>query len=217
MTTVGVGVGGCSGDTEHQLESVASAAEVRWEDDPGDPLEVGPLDGQNGWIRAPGFGSADVVTWAADNRVIKLASDVDGQPRVVMGKEVLRQTAGHHVLELDVMVEHPNLANLTTLDLNTDPRTVEECEWATKKLRFYFGSAIRIETGPGPDPVSDTLVPQVVAGQWYHLRADIDLNNEVVSVWLGADLTAVNNRPLGPGPIVGLSLAGWDGVGQANA
>jgi hypothetical protein len=183
----------------------SAAVEVVWEDDPFDPLALGPLDGQNGWASLPERGSAEVVAYAGGKR-LKIAATDEG-PVIIMGKSITPHSTGRHVLELDVEIENPALASLAKLEVDTYPRPGETGKWANKKFQVYFGSSIRITYGA--EPVELILVPNTQANSLYRLRFDIDLVQERVSAWVGADRRG-SSLPMGAGPLVGLGLSGWD-------
>src|SRR5262245_37177374 len=149
------------GTEERQIES---ALEVVWEDDPSDNLELGALDGQNGWARVPDRGSAEVVTYSGANRVLKIAAAGSGDESVIiMGKPIDPQSSGNHVLELDVRVDNPRLASLAKIEVDTNPRDGEVGKWANKKFQIYFGSSMRITYGA--QPVALPIVEGTVAVQ----------------------------------------------------
>src|SRR5687767_6629234 len=99
---------GCAEGPETGASS--AALEVRWEDDRFDDLELGPLDGQNGWASVPERGSAEVVADATGKR-LRIAAATDG-PVIIMGKSITPLSKSRHRLELTVVVENPLLPSL---------------------------------------------------------------------------------------------------------
>jgi hypothetical protein len=197
----------CTASSREPTASAPSALETVWENDPFDDLAIGPLDGQNGWSSvARGGASAQVIALSGHGKVAKVAVD-ETTPVIVMGKDVPRQVAGFHALDLDVMVEDATFASVAKIEVKTDPRPGESGIWADKKFQIYFGDSMRVNYGASGEAI--TILPATQPGRWYHLRAAISLVDERLTVSVDGSVVA-SAIPIGRGPIVSLGLSGWD-------
>jgi hypothetical protein len=175
---------------------------IVWEDDPFDPLAVGPLHGKNGWRAVRD--SPQVVRFLGRGKVLK----VDPGPgrTIIIGKDVPDQSSGRHRFEFDVMVSGATEASLAKIEVQTYPNS----GW-DKKYQLYFGSSMRINySGTG---AAQTIVASTISGRWYHIRIEMDLNTGSADVWVDGSLAA-SGIPMHPGPIASLSISGWDRAGE---
>src|SRR3990172_614711 len=176
-----------------------------WEDDPFDNLVLGLLDGQSGWGRAAPDRASPVVTTdpIAPSRGQVLEIDAAPDETIVMGKDVPDQTSGRHIFSVWVKVTgtatQPSVAKI---EIGTDPST----GW-TKKFQLYFGSSMRVNYSPSG--AAAIIVPDTISGRWYYISADIDLDTNLLDVWVDGQPMA-SNIPIHPGPITDLGISGWD-------
>jgi hypothetical protein len=175
---------------------------VIWEHDPFDNLSIGALNGQNGWRKVQA--SAKVV--ASDEGGKILLIDPNSNVTINMEKNILNQSSGQHRIEVDVMVNGATEASLAKIEV----RTHANAGW-DKKFQIYFGSSMRVNYSPSG--AATNFVPSTQMGRWYHLRFDMDLDSGKMDVWVDGTKVA-SGITMHPGPIVGLSLSGWDRAGS---
>jgi hypothetical protein len=175
---------------------------VVWEDDTFDRLAIGPLNGQNGWRAVRD--SPQVIPFAGMGNVLKVNPGPDRT--IIIGKDVPDQGAGRHIFEFDVMVSGASEASLAKIEVQTNPNA----GW-DKKFQVYFGSSMRINYNRSGG--AQTIVSSTGSGRWYHIRFELDLNTGNVDVWVDGSLAA-SGIPMHPGPIISLSISGWDRAGE---
>jgi hypothetical protein len=122
-----------------------------------------------------------------------------------MEKNVPKQSSGQHRFEFDVMVTDATEASLAKIEI----RTHANAGW-DKKFQLYFGSSMRVNYSPSG--AASNLVTSTEMGHWYHIRCDMDLDNGTLDIWVDGAKVA-SGISMHPGPIVGLSLSGWDRAG----
>jgi hypothetical protein len=172
-----------------------------WEDDGFDFLTIGPLHGQSGWQN--GQASAQVIPFGGGGKVLEI--DPNLGTTIKMSKNVVMQQSGVQRFEFDVMVNEATEPSLAKIEM----RTNANAGW-DKKFQLYFGSSMRVNYSPGGAAIN--IVPVTQMGHWYHIRCDMNFNSGRMYVWVdGANVAA--GIPMHPGPIVGLSLSGWDRAG----
>ena len=172
-----------------------------WENDSFDLLTTGSLHGQNGWVK--GQASAWVIPIDDGGKILEINPDPDAT--INMSKYVPRQDTGTHRFEFDVMVTGATEPSLAKIEI----RTHTNAGW-DKKFQLYFGSSMRVNYNPSGAAVNFISTTQM--GRWYHIRCDMNLDGGKVNIWVdGANV--VSGIPMHPGPIVGLSISGWDRAG----
>jgi hypothetical protein len=172
-----------------------------WEVDTFDNLALGSLHGQNGWTTVPGRSPAFVVpNPGGQGKVLRM--DAPPNQTVIMSKNVNDQIFGIHTLDLRVRVDNPANKSLAKIEI----RTTGNPNW-DKKFQLYFGTSMRLDYGPVTPHVE--FLSNVVSGRWYDVRAQIDLNTNLVDVYLDGVQT-LNDIAVGPGPITELSVSAWD-------
>jgi hypothetical protein len=183
------------------LTPTPTAQSDLWEDDSFDSLTIGPLHGQNGWWS--GQASAQVIPFGGGGKVLEI--DPNPDTTINMNKNVAEQQSGVHRFEFDVMVNGATEPSLAKIEI----RTNASAGW-DKKFQLYFGSSMRVNYSPSGAAIN--ILPATQMGRWYHIRCDMNFNSGKMYVWVdGANAAA--GIPMQPGPIVGLSLSGWDRAG----
>ncbi len=180
---------------------------VVWEDDDFDNLNLGTLNGQNDWMQVPGNRTSPVVVAEGSGNILEIDAATDAT--IIVGKVVPDQGNGRHTFTFKVRVTgaaHPSLAKI-------EVRTTPTPFW-DKKFQIYFGNSMRLNFGPASGQAY-TFLPQTVMGQWYDIRLEIDLDTELVSVFVD-DTLAVSGLPVNPGPITDLGISGWDRPGKVE-
>jgi uncharacterized membrane protein len=178
-----------------------------WEDDKFDGLTAGPLNGKNGWVLAAADRASAIVK-SSDGGGNLLEIDPGTNATIVMNKNVPAQANGLHSLSLRVRVTDATEASLARIEVNTDPNT----GW-TKKFQVYIGNSMRVNHAKTGETV--TFVSATQMGRWYALRFDMDLDKGLLEVWVDGSLAA-DNLKMHPGPILFLSLSGWDRAGAVS-
>jgi hypothetical protein len=178
-----------------------TARVVLWEDDRFDSLTTGPLHGQNGWLN--GQASAQVIPFEEGGKILEI--DPGPGATINMGKNIAKQTGGIHRFEFRVMVTGATEPSLAKIEM----RTNASAGW-DKKFQLYFGSSMRVNYNPSG--AATNIVPSTQMGHWYHVRCDMDLDSGRMDVWVDG-VKVASGIPMHPGPIVGLSLSGWDRAG----
>jgi hypothetical protein len=175
-----------------------------WEDDTFDELNQGPLNGQNGWSTT---GESPLVEpsegWGNILRVDRLS-----RRSMVIKKNVPKQVSGQHVLEFDVMVSDTTKRSLATIALQTS----QNAQW-NRKFQIHIGRSIRVQFRRSG--ASYTIIDESIPGHWYHIRCEIDLDRELLLVWVDGILI-VNDIPIHRGPIKGLRITGKIGPGEVK-
>jgi len=174
-----------------------------WDDDVFDPLALGPLDGQNGWTIVPGSASPVVITDPDPARGKTVQIDATpGQP-INVTKDVPDQSSGRHGFSFLVKVSGTtHLPCEAAVEIQTDPGT----GWSNK-ARFCIGASIAVNYDPsGADT---TIVASVVPEQWYLIHGEVNLNTNLLDVFVDGQLT-VSGIPVHPGPIRSLGITGQD-------
>jgi hypothetical protein len=177
-----------------------------WEEDRFDELVSGPLAGQNGWqLAAPYRSSPQVVPDGSGGKFLR----IDARPgeTIVVGKDIPDQTSGLHTFVVRARVlgdTDPAEPTLAKIEFRTDPST----GW-TKKFQLYFGAHFRINYDPSG--AAKIILPdnQLQTNRWYHIRGEMDLDHELLDVWLDNVLVA-EDIPMHPGPLTDLGISGWD-------
>jgi parallel beta-helix repeat protein len=177
-----------------------------WEDDSFDNLNLGSLDGQNGWVTVPGRASVSVIAdTTGPGQVLLMNGPANGV--AIMEKDVPDQFTGRHTLELLVRLE-PSDTSMAKIEV----KTTGNPNW-DKKFQLYFGTHMRLNYGP-TQPEAISFLPRVEAQRWYHVRAEIDLDKNLVDLFLdGAQV--LSDVVIGPGPITQLSISAFDYPGSA--
>jgi hypothetical protein len=184
------------------ISPTPTASIVIWEDDKFDILAIGPLHSQNGWRK--GQASAQIIPFEGDGKILEI--NPNPGTTINMEKNVAKQESGIHRFEFDVMVNGASEPSLAKIEMRTNANT----NW-DKKFQLYFGSSMRVNYSPSG--AATNILPTTQMGRWYHIRCDMDLDSGRMDVWVdGAKVTS--GIPMHPGPIVGLSLSGWDRVGS---
>jgi hypothetical protein len=125
---------------------------------------------------------------------------------IIMGKDVPDQSNAKHVFSFRVKVTGASEASLAKIEVQTAQYT----GW-TKKFQIYFGSSMRVNYSPSGGAV--LIVPTTVRGRWYDVRCEIDFDTGLLNVWVDGSL-AVAGISMHPGPIISLSVSGWDRAGR---
>jgi hypothetical protein len=123
-----------------------------------------------------------------------------------MDKDVPDQSNGRHVFSFRVKVSGASEASLAKIEV----QTAEYTGW-TKKFQIYFGKSMRVVYSPSNGTVF--FVPATEMGRWYDLRFEIDFSTGTLDIWVDGSLTAAG-VPMHPGPLVSLSISGWDRAGR---
>lgn len=186
---------------------VMTSTPVVWEDDDFDNLNLGSLNGQNGWVQVPGDRSSPEVVAEAGGNILEIEAGTDAT--IIVGKDVPNQSDGRHTLSFRVRVTdavHPSLAKI-------EVQTTSANLWG-KKFQVYFGNSMRLNYGPTPGQAY-TFLHQTEMGRWYDIRLEINLDAELVSVFVD-DALAASNIPIYPGHITNLGISGWDRPGKVD-
>jgi PKD repeat protein len=174
-----------------------------WQDDVFDPLALGPLNGQDGWTIVSGNASPVVITDPDPNRGKTVQIDAaPGQP-IIVTKDVPDQNSGRQGFSFLVKVSGTtHLPCEAAIEIQTDPST----GWSNK-ARFCIGPSIAVNFSPsGADT---TIVSSTVPEQWYLIHGEIDLNTNLLDVFVDGQLK-VSGIPVHPGPIRALGITGQD-------
>ena len=197
---------GSLSDTAVVTVTVGVPSSNPWEEDHFDELVLGPLHGQNGWTKAAAYRASAEVIAEGGGKVLKI--DAAPGATIVMGKDVPDQTSGRHTFVVRAKVTgptNPAEPTLAKIEVRTDPGT----GW-TKKFQLYFGAHMRVNYSP--TGAATIIVPTIIEDRWYHIRGELDLEQELLDVWVDGVLAA-SDIPMHPGPITDLGLSGWDRPG----
>ncbi|MFQ5605799.1 MAG: right-handed parallel beta-helix repeat-containing protein [bacterium] len=197
---------GCTA-TDDLIAHFNNALGSCWMLDEFDNLALGSLDGQNAWFVQPGAEAAQVISDPTDStgrgKVIKL--DPSPVQHINMGRTIVPQSDSVHTLEFLVRVE-PSDTSMAKVEVNT----VGNPKW-DKKFQLYFGTTMRLNFGP-TQPEAVNFISQVERNRWYHVKAVIDLEKEVVDIFVDNELK-LDSIAINPGPISLISVIGWDSPG----
>jgi len=174
-----------------------------WEDDIFNPLTTGALSGQNGWTTVAGLASPSVITDLDPNRGKTVQIDAAPGQAIGVTKIVPEQTSGRHTFSFLVKVSgaaHDSCE--AAVEIQTDPST----GW-TNKARFCLGSSLTVNYNPSG--ATATLVASTVPEQWYYIQAEMNLNTNLLEVWVDGQLK-VADLPVHPGPIRSVGITGQD-------
>ena len=188
------------------MVTVAAPGVNLWEEDLFDELALGPLHGQNGWTKASADRASAVVIPEGTGKVLLI--DAASGATIVMGKDVPDQDRGRHAFTVRVKVTgpaDPAQPSLAKIEVRTNPGG----GW-DKKFQLYFGAHIRVNYSPSG--AATIIVPSTIPNRWYHIRGELDLDQERLDVWVDGNPVA-SDILMHPGPITDLGLSGWDRPG----
>jgi hypothetical protein len=174
---------------------------VVWENDPFDGLSTGALNNQNGWVATQA--SARVADYSGGGKILRV--DPGTGTTIMMIKNVSNQTSGVHRFELDVRVDNATESSLAKIEIGT----TSNAGW-DKKFQIYFGDFIRVNYNNSG--AAATIVSSTQSGRWYHIRCEINLDSNLLDVWVDSSLAA-SGITMHTGAITELRLAGWDHPG----
>ncbi len=174
-----------------------------WENDVFDDLTLGSLNGQNSWTTIPGFASPAVINDIDPTRGKTVQIDATPGQAIGVTKDLPDQTNGRHGFSFLVKVSGTtHQACEAAIEIQTDPGT----GW-NNKFRFCIGPSISVNYSPsGADT---TIVTSSVPGQWYLIHGEIDLNNNLLDVFVDGQLK-VSGISVHPGPIRSVGITGQD-------
>jgi hypothetical protein len=104
------------------------------------------------------------------------------------------------------MVSGATEPSVAKIEIQTNP----SAGW-DKKFQVYFGSSMRINYSVSG--AAQTIVSATSSGRWYHIRIEMNLVSGIADVWVDGNIAA-SGIPMHPGPIVSLSISGWDRAGE---
>lgn len=180
---------------------------ISWEDDKFDGLAIGPLNNKNGWVATPGIQASAVVKLSGEGGNLLEVDPVAGAT-IAMGKDIADQASGLHSLSMRVRVTGATEASLAKIEAGTDAGT----GW-NKKFQVFFGNSMRVNYAKTGETI--TFVAATQMARWYAIRFDMDLDKNLLDVWVDGTLAA-DDLKMHPGPITALSLSGWDRTGAVS-
>jgi hypothetical protein len=154
-------------------------------------------------MTVPGNDSPVVITDSDLARGKTVQIDAAPGQAISVTKDVPDQTSGRHGFSFLVRVSGTtHLPCEAAIEIQTDPGT----GW-NNKFRFCIGPSIKVNYSPsGADT---TIVTATVPGQWYLIHGEINLNTNLLDVFVDGQLK-VSGILVHPGPILSLGITGED-------
>jgi hypothetical protein len=144
-----------------------------------------------------------VIDYGGGDKILRV--DPGAGTTIMMIKNVADQNSGLHHFDVDVRVDDATESSLAKIEIGT----MSNAGW-DKKFQIYFGDFIRVNYNVSGGAV--TIVSSTQSGRWYHIRCDMNLDNDTLEVWVDGSL-ATSGITMHTGAITELRLAGWDHPG----
>lgn len=192
------------------IGNTAAFAYTAWEDDRFDSLNIGSLNGQNGWtgtINASIVGDPGNQCIGSMFRSKVLYIDPGTGQTITNAKTITSQSAGNHYLEFFVRVDDTTEPSVAKLAVHTNTGG-----WG-RKFQIYFGSTIRLNYAQDSSQIVE-LVSATETGRWYWIRVEMTQTLTLFNVYVDGVLkNSVGGITMPSGPITGLVITGWDREG----
>jgi len=152
-----------------------------------------PEDGWTGnWVELTGGGSAIAQSAVARDGQLALKLQAPSSTEQILREYVDQE--GAFTLEYDIMIDGPMGANLYTY---SGPQS-EPSNQAATMVSFYSDQSIRVGDGNGSGiRVDRDTGLDWVAGQWLHVRQQIQIPDQLFNVWIDGVKCVNPTNPLG--------------------